>query len=197
MGKRKSDRHRNFFGYRPMPGGAARRLEIIQQQEAEVRRRREAENPKPKRARPVSVRPVQTRSNPSDSFGRPHFNELGWFGDGDNGHWHLDGLMSSKSYYSIDLFLDALKEQGFEHVTLFELTVDFETTGEFMENISLRMCNYSIQFWTSFVLHEGTGRDTRTFFGIATMTASEMMFLMLAAPSEFTANRVNLDDLIS
>ena len=177
--KRKSDLHE----FSLLPRSASRRLQLINEQE----RTKITSTPvRAHRSRGVVVEPVKT---------------LGWFGDGDNGHWHIDGLMESKSYYSAQGFADALAQQSFVHVSLFEITdIAFaDGLNAFMENVGMQLCNQSMQFWTSFFLREGAnGRrwpmsKYRSFFGIATMSASEMLFLLLATPSIFTEKRVDLE----
>lgn len=185
---RKKRKAGGYFNPYSMPSGAARRLHLIMEQERQAK----AAVAKPERAKPVSVRPIVTRNAVRHDYYDTHFDERGWFGHGDNGHQHIDVLMTTKSYYSMDLFREAIREHEFEHLTLFDITdVDFEGgMSAFMENVAMGLCNQSMRHWTSFTLNMADGRKGRDYFGIATAGAAEMMFLVMACPPEFTSNKI-------
>lgn len=149
------------------------------------------------RTKPVSVHPIETPNRLRAYWDKetPAFDGRGWFGDGDNGHWHINNLIESKSLYSMEHFIDAMKAQGFTQFTLFEIHDDEfeEGLAAFMEKVAMGMCNQSMQHWTSFIVKEHLGlKKMRQFFGLATLNATEMLFLVLSTPGQITSHKVSL-----
>ena len=145
--------------------------------------------PAPKRARQITVSEIKT-----DGDG------LGWFGHGDNGHWHLSEILYSRSFASLGLMLDELKDKGFEYIVLFDL-VNMRNSEQFydwLEEIALDLCDHHLHDWTSFSLVHNArwGRFDIYMIGFATMKDTDALFLMMATPFDLMAHRISLDEAI-
>lgn len=176
-----------------------RRYQVIMEQEREAQKN----NPRPviERSRPVTMADINTSRWDYDED-RWLRDASGWFGHGDNGHWLMTEILTSRSFASLGSMVDALAEQGFEHLLMFDMTVKdrwgtshrMETSEAWLDGIAYELCDHSLHDWTSFLLTETYyGREVGYMLGFATMSAKDAIFLLMACPDDLLMRRVEVE----
>lgn len=167
---------------------------------------REAERNKPRpvieRSRPVTMADINTSRWDTDERTWVYDN-TGWFGHGDNGHWLMTEILRSRSFASLGVMIDALAEQSFSNLLLFDMTNKdrwgqshrMERTEAWLDEIAYELCDHTFHHWTSFMLVEnnGWGNESAYMLGFATIEPKDAIFLLMACPDDLLARRVEVE----